>query len=182
MVGSNGLSAPPASESPVRILFLEDCPEDVFLCRRTLEAEGFAVAAEIVETVADLMTRVRSNPYDIILADHNLGIGSGTGLDALPLLKAEGWDIPFILVTGALGEEKAIECLREGATDCVLKHRLARLPSAVRRALAEQRLRREKKVAAEDLARLAAIVESSYDAIVSSDPFQMRVKKAEEAH
>lgn len=171
MACSNDLGATQASGSFLRILFLEDQPEDVILCRRALEAGGFEPAAEVVSTVEELMARVRSNPYDIILADYCLGVGFTTGLDALRLLKADGWDIPFILVTGVLGEEKAVECLREGATDYVLKHQLERLPSAVRRALAEKRLREEKKRCAEkERAHLAAIVESSYDAIVSSDP------------
>ncbi|MBK5294532.1 MAG: PAS domain S-box protein [Acidobacteriia bacterium] len=159
-----------AGPSAVRVLFLEDRPEDVILCRRALEANGYDLAVEVVSTVEELMERVRSNTHDIILADYHLGAGSKTGLDALPLLKAEGWDIPFILVTGSLGEEKAVECFREGATDYVPKHRIARLPSAVRGALAEKRLREEKKRFAGELARLAAIVDSSYDAIVSTDP------------
>jgi PAS domain S-box-containing protein len=171
MACSNDLVTNEAGKVFVRILCLEDQPEDVILCRRALEAGGYELVAEVVSTVEELMARVRAHRYDIILADYCLGVGLGTGLDALRLLKAEGWDIPFILVTGMLGEQKAVECLREGVTDYVLKHQLERLPSAVRRALAQKRLQEEKKRCAEkERAHLAAIVEWSYDAIVSSDP------------
>ena len=83
-------------------------------------------------------------------------------------LKQECIDIPFIVVTGAVGEEAAVECLRMGATDYVLKDRLARLPSAVRQALKEKALSVERDRALEQTRRLATIVESSSEAIISA--------------
>ncbi len=107
---------------------------------------------------------VQSKAYDLILSDYKLP--QGTGMDALAILKREGMDIPLILVTGALGEEEAVECVRRGATDFVLKHHLSRLVPVVRRALAEQRMREAEERGREAVANLAAIVESSPDAIV----------------
>ena len=81
-------------------------------------------------------------------------------------LKQQGKDIPFIVVTGTLGDEAAVECIKQGAADIVLKDRPERLPQAVQRALEDKRLRTEKKRAFETICRLAAIVESSDDAII----------------
>ena len=89
----------------------------------------------------------------------------------LELLRREDLDIPLILVTGALGEEKAVECIKQGATDYVLKDRLARLPVAVRRALHEKRLREENRqvetARAESESRLASIISSAMDGIIT---------------
>ena len=76
--------------------------------------------------------------FDIILADYNLQ--DWTGLDALDILKASGKNIPVIMVTGSLGDEAAVACIKEGAADYVLKDRVARLPLAVRSALKEREL------------------------------------------
>ena len=90
--------------------------------------------------------------------------GSWTGLDVLNQLRSERHDIPFILVTGALGEERAVECMRNGVSDYVLKGRLERLPVAIRKALDEKRLRREREHAElslqESEAKFRALAES----------------------
>ena len=88
--------------------------------------------------------------YDIVLSDYNLP--QWTGMDVLKLLQQAKLDIPFILVTGTLGEEAAVECIKMGVTDYVLKDRLARLPVAVQRALDEKALR-DNRVASEDALR-----------------------------
>lgn len=162
----SGPVIPDGDKTPIRVLVLDDCPADAALCLRELEKAGFEVSADIVPTLLDVAACVRSGVYDILLADYKLS--QGTGMDALPILKGEPDDVPLILVTGALGEEEAVECVRQGATDFVLKHHLSRLVPVVRRALAERRLREADKRGREALARLAAIVESSPDAIVGS--------------
>jgi PAS domain S-box-containing protein len=160
----SGPVIPDGDKTPIRVLVLEDCPDDASLCLRELEKAGFEVSADIVPTLVELEACVRSGVYDLLLADYHLLLG--TGMDALPILKREGTAIPLILVTGTLGEEEAVECVRQGATDFVLKHHLSRLVPVVRRALAEQRGREAEKRGREALAHLAAIVESSPDAIV----------------
>jgi PAS domain S-box-containing protein len=98
--------------------------------------------ADVVQTEEEFRTKFGSNVYDVILADYTLP--GWTGMDALNRLQREGSDVPFVIVTGTLGEEAAIACIRAGASDCVLKGRLPRLPVAVRRALEEKYLREER--------------------------------------
>jgi DNA-binding NarL/FixJ family response regulator len=88
---------------------------------------------------------------DVVIADYNLP--QWKGMEALEVLRRAGLDIPLILVSGALGDVTAVECIKRGATDYVLKDGLARLPEAVRRALQERHLLRLRRQAEEDLAR-----------------------------
>ena len=160
----SGPSIPDGDRIPIRVLVLEDCPEDASLCLRELERDGFETLADVVSTLEGMEACVRSKAYDIILSDYKLP--QGTGMEALAILQKEANGIPLILVTGALGEEEAVECVRQGVTDFVLKHHLSRLVPVVRRALAEQQMRVAQERGRKAVANLAAIVESSPDAIV----------------
>src|ERR1700683_2115649 len=108
-----------APRYPVTILFVEDNPDDVELSLRVLKQAELAIRYDAVKTPEEFVRQIRICYYDVILADYNLG--SWTGLDAMDLMWNEGHDIPFILVTGALGDQRAIECLKSGVTDYVLK-------------------------------------------------------------
>jgi light-regulated signal transduction histidine kinase (bacteriophytochrome) len=108
----------------------------------------------VVQTVEEFTLRIQASGFDVILADYNLPQWRGT--EALDILVRENLDVPLIVVTGYLGEEKAVEYIKQGATDCVLKDRLARLPASVRRALEEKRLRDQRRQSEEDLAQKAA--------------------------
>ena len=103
----------------LRVLLVEDNPADAELVLRRLQQDGLSVASEMAQTADEFTQRVRANHYDIILADYNLP--QWRGVNALAILRSEGLDIPLILVTGSLGEEKAVECIKQGATDYVLK-------------------------------------------------------------
>src|SRR5947209_13749012 len=149
---------------PVRVLFVEDNPADLELSLRELKKADLEVCADLVQSPEEFEERLRTTHYDIVLADYNLS--GWTGMDALAFLREKGKDIPFILVTGALGEEMAVECVKKGVSDYIRKDRLARLPVAICRALEEKHLRDERKRGEELLAQLAAIVESSDDAII----------------
>jgi light-regulated signal transduction histidine kinase (bacteriophytochrome) len=105
----------------------------------------------VVQAQAEFERELRAHRPDIVLADYNLP--QWKGMDALDVLRREGLDIPLILVSGALGDVTAVECIKRGATDYVLKDGLARLPEAIRRALQEKRLLRLRRQAEEDLAR-----------------------------
>ncbi len=131
--------------SPIRVLILEDRADDALLLVRELERHGFGPEWSRTENRADYLEGLARKP-DVILADYTLP--RFDALEALRLLKAQGSDIPFIIVTGTIGEERAVECMREGASDYLLKDRLTRLGPAVTRALAEKELR-EQKLAAE---------------------------------
>jgi diguanylate cyclase (GGDEF)-like protein/PAS domain S-box-containing protein len=135
---------------PLHILFIEDNPADAELCLCELKEAQVEARVDVVQTPEEFAERLREKPYDIILADYALQ--QWTGMDAFDLLKEQGPDTPFILVTGALGEEKAVECLRRGVADYILKDQLARLPVAVCRAI-EERFVREERQRAEALLR-----------------------------
>jgi signal transduction histidine kinase len=135
----------------LRVLLLEDNPMDSELTLQELRKGGFNVSADTATNAEEFTRRVQTNQYHIVLADYTLP--QWTGMDALQLLRGQSLDTPLILVTGSLGEEKAVECLKQGATDFVLKDRISRLPLAVRRALEEKRLRQEHREAEADLAR-----------------------------
>ena len=150
--------------TPLRVLFFEDDPEDIALSLRALASSEFDVTCDVTATPEEVLERLRSCRYDVILADFRMPCASG--MDIFELLKNEGLNIPFILVTGSLGDEKAVECLKEGVADYVLKDRLARLPVTIRRALEEQRLRLE-RARAEDALRRS---EASYRSLIQSAP------------
>jgi len=129
---------------PLRVLVVEDRPADAALVVRALRDAGFAPDWERVETASDYLAQL-DPPPDVILADYALPHFSG--LEALRLLRERSLTIPFILITGAAGEEAAVNALQEGADDYLLKDRLARLGRAVKRALEQQALRKEKQQA-----------------------------------
>jgi PAS domain S-box-containing protein len=131
----------------LRILHLEDDPDDAELVRRTLDREGIPSRIERVITRRDFVTALDDGPIDLVLSDFSLP--TFDGMAALALVRERGADIPFILVSGTLGEETAIDSLRNGATDYVLKSRLSRLAPAVTRAIkeAEERERRRRSEA-----------------------------------
>ena len=117
----------------LRALILEDDPWDAELVVATLRRATPALEFEILESSALFRQRLEEADFDIILADYNLG--GWTALDALEIVRQSGKDIPLVVVTGALGDEAAVECVRQGAADYVLKDRLERVPIAVDRAV-----------------------------------------------
>jgi PAS domain S-box-containing protein len=146
------------------VLFFEDQSADVELLLWTLQSAEFDVASDVVATLDAVLGRVTATEYDVILADYRMP--GSTGMDVFRALKAKGVSVPFILVTGSLGDEKAVECLKDGVADYVLKDRPARLPVAVRRALEERRLREDRAHAEQALRRS----EASYRSLIESAP------------
>src|SRR6266436_7019543 len=128
---------------PLRVLHLEDDLRDTELLRVTLEAEGIQAELTRVETGQDFLGAVKDKDVDLILADYSLP--SFDGLSALKIAQEHAPDVPFIFVSGKLGEDVAIEALKTGATDYVLKTHLVRLGPAVNRALRESGERRDRR-------------------------------------
>ncbi|MCZ7542863.1 MAG: response regulator [Anaerolineae bacterium] len=128
--------------SLLRALILEDRPDDAELIVYELQRAGFELEWQVVDNEADYLAHLDAK-LDVIVADYALP--QFDGVSALKLLQERGLDIPHILVSGTIGEELAVECIKIGATDYVLKDRLNRLPPAVSRALAEKRLRAESR-------------------------------------
>jgi two-component system cell cycle sensor histidine kinase/response regulator CckA len=131
----------PSKQSPLRVLLVEHDPRDVELCLIELKRAGFDPRIDVVQNEQDFSAYVAANHYDLVFADYRLP--DWTGLDALQRLQELEKDIPLILITGTLGEEKAVECIKRGVADYVLKGQLTRLPVAVRRALKERARREE---------------------------------------
>ncbi len=148
------LEAPPAAGEPRQLHFLlvEDNPLDAELIQRELRRAGFGCTFAVVQTPQDFTRELQEQCPDIVLADYSLPQWSG--MEALDILKRETPQVPLILVSGMLGEETAVDCIKKGATDYVLKRALARLPVAIRRAL-QERLEREHRQLAEELFRRA---------------------------
>jgi PAS domain S-box-containing protein len=133
----------------LRILSIEDDPKDAELIQDLLEAESIACEVTRVDTQAALTASLEQGGFDLILADYSLP--SFDGISALKVATRVCPDVPFIFVSGTLGEEVAIEALKIGATDYVLKTRLSRLVPSVLRALREATERAERKRAEESL-------------------------------
>jgi signal transduction histidine kinase len=140
-------------KAKVCALLLEDNRLDAELVLRALRQGGFDINSTLVQDEVSFTKALRPNPPEIVLADYNLP--NWTGLDALNVLQREGFDIPIILVSGALGDVTAVECIKRGITDYVLKDGLARLPEVVRRALREKNERSLHRQMEENLARKA---------------------------
>jgi signal transduction histidine kinase len=136
--------------SSLRILLLEDDPSDAELVQATLEADQLVCDVNVIKTRAEFLTGLESQQIDLVLADYKLP--SFDGLSALKLLLSIRPDLPFIFVSGTFGEESAIEALKIGATDYVLKTRLSKLVPAVRRALREK-VERQRLIELEDTLR-----------------------------
>jgi signal transduction histidine kinase len=152
--GENLVSAPrirvaPAPRKPLRLLLVEDSDDDELLVLHELETGGYAPLVTRVQTGAEFKAALEAAPPEIIISDHAVpGYG---GLLALADLKATGKDIPFILVSGTVGEGVAVSAMRAGAHDYVMKGDLTRLPAAVDRELRERAIRAERQRMREQL-------------------------------
>ncbi|MCX6618693.1 MAG: PAS domain S-box protein [Acidobacteria bacterium] len=126
---------------PLRVLFIEDRQEDVELSVHGLRRAGFDVCFDVTQNAEEFAACLDRSAYDVVLADYSLP--GWAGMEGLEILQKRGLDIPFILVTGIAGEETAVDCIKRGAADYILKDRLVRLPVAVHRALEEKQRRAE---------------------------------------
>jgi response regulator RpfG family c-di-GMP phosphodiesterase len=131
--------------SSLRVLIVEDNPRDVKLIMATLEKSGYRLLPEIVDSLALFEVKIKQTDHDIILSDYNLR--DWTALEALDAVHKSGKDIPLIVVSGTLGDEAIVEVMKHGATDYVLKDRMARLPSAIQHAVEEKKVREARRCA-----------------------------------
>jgi PAS domain S-box-containing protein len=151
----------------LRILHLEDDASDAELVQLSLRAAGYDCEIVRVDTVIDFATALETLPPDLVLSD--FALPSYDGASALQLVLARSPSTPFILVSGTLGEESAIDMLKNGATDYVLKTRMERLGPAVERALREARDRKARHAAEEAQRRLERAMEQAVDGIIVTD-------------
>lgn len=152
---------------PARVLLVEDSPEEAELIKHALEQHGFTLSLTRVWDARTMSAAMADGIWDVVISDYVLPGFSGP--KALELYRNQGLDIPFICISGKVGEEEAVGMIRAGAHDFVLKQHLERLPVVVEMELALAEKRRQQKRVAKSVRHLAAIVDGTDDAIVGKD-------------
>ncbi|HVR87642.1 MAG TPA: response regulator [Planctomycetota bacterium] len=137
------------SREPLRLLLVEDSSDDAELILREFRRAGFEPACERVQSAEALRSALSRGPWDLVVSDYQLG--GFTGRESLAMVRGSGQDLPFILVSGAVGEDVAVDAMKAGASDYVMKDKLVRLGPAVRRELADAEVRRRRRKAEEEL-------------------------------
>lgn len=136
----------------LQVLVVEDSQDDTELLMNELERGGYEVVYERVETAEALQAALDHQEWDLVISDYSMPHFSG--LDALKLVLESGVDLPFLIISGVIGEEQAVAAMRAGAHDYLIKGRLARLTPVVERELREARIRQEQRQAEAELKRL----------------------------
>jgi DNA-binding NtrC family response regulator len=162
-------------EEELRILILEDVLTDAELMENELRKGGINFVSKLVKKREDFLRELKDFAPHIILSDYN--VPSFSGPLAMEIVKEQYPDIPFIFVSGAIGEELAIETLKKGATDYVLKDRLPRLVPAVSRALREIEERTARQNAEEQLKKRFKELEEFYDIAVGRELKMVELKE-----
>lgn len=142
---------PAAASESLRLVLVEDSEDDARLILHELRRGGYNVTARRVETPQALASVLADGEWDLVISDHNLPQFSAP--EALSLVQARAPDLPFIIVSGSMGEDRAVAAMRAGASDYLLKGQLTRLAPAVRRELADAEQRRQRARAEETLRR-----------------------------
>ncbi|MEM9806562.1 MAG: EAL domain-containing protein [Cyanobacteria bacterium P01_D01_bin.56] len=148
---------------PLNVLIIEDLEDDAHLVIRELQRNGLIIEWKRVETVQELMITLKDHTWDVILSDYTLP--NFNAPKALEIVRAMGLDTPFIVVAGSIGEYLAVDMMRAGANDYVMKDSLTRLPEAVRRELRDAKMRTERKQAEIAISRQLAAIETAIDGI-----------------
>jgi diguanylate cyclase (GGDEF)-like protein/PAS domain S-box-containing protein len=150
--------------TPLKVLLVEDSDSDAGLVMRALRRGGFDASFHRVETAQDMVAALETPDWNLVISDYNLPEFDAPS--ALNILQAAKSDLPFIVVSGNIGEDSAVKLMKRGASDYILKDSLARLPAVVQRELAELETRRQLKQSESHLRLAAKVFESSREAIV----------------
>ena len=163
------MSAPADSlkSSVLRVLHLEDHPRDLELVAGWLEDEGLCCDITSVQTASEFQSALQRTPVDLIISDYKLP--GFDGLKALRMARLRLPDVPFILFSGTIGEQLAIDSLKQGATDYVLKQKPQRLMAAIQHALAQAQEHAKRKEAERKIQAQAALLDKAQDAIMVWD-------------
>lgn len=153
--------------APLQVLLIEDNPADAELITYELKRAGIDFEAHCVATKKEFLAELRKDPPDAIISDFSMP--QFNALDALHALKAHNVELPFILVTGSQSEEVAVECIKEGADDYILKSSLKRLPTALLSSVQRKRVENERASAEVRIREQAALLNKARDAILVID-------------
>ncbi len=151
----------------LRVLIVEDSEDDAALLVRELRRAGYEPVFKRVETAKAMSAELKRQEWDIVICDYVMPKFSG--LKALSVLKNSGVDLPFIIISGKIGEETAVEAMKAGVHDYCMKDNLTRLGPAIHRELKEAVVRRERKLAQEALRDQAQIMDQVHDSVISTD-------------
>jgi two-component system, cell cycle sensor histidine kinase and response regulator CckA len=151
----------------MRILHIEDCTEDAALVAALLTEEWPDCEIEVITDFPSLLARLEKGGFDLVLSDYSLG--SYTGMDALMAVKAASPDTPFIFLSGTIGEDRAIEAIKAGAQDYLIKDRMKRLVTAIYRALRDCSERRKRNQDEQQIREQADLLNKAHDAIIVTD-------------
>jgi DNA-binding NtrC family response regulator len=150
-------------KTKLHLLLIEDSPDDSELITRELKRAGYDIAYERVETEAALRDALAREPWDAVLCDFTLPQFSGKM--ALPIVKECDADLPFIYVSGTIGEEVAVEAMKSGAHDYVMKHNLKRLAPSLERELREAQVRKKARRLEGEEKRLIAELQTALNEV-----------------
>ncbi len=137
------------ARAPLRLVLVEDSEDDAFLLLHELQRGGYDVTSRRVDTAAGLRSALSDGPWDLVVSDH--GLPQFSAPQALQMVRAEAPDLPFIIVSGTMGEDVAVAAMKAGAADYLVKGKLSRLVPAVQRELADATDRRQHARAQETL-------------------------------
>lgn len=152
---------------PLRLLIVEDVEDDALLLVDFIRSAGMEIDSRLVDNERDMREAMRQH-WDIVCSDYSMPAFSGER--ALQVLREHKPDTPFIFVSGTIGEEVAVEAMKAGAQDYVIKGQLTRLPHVIERELREVVLRRERRETQETLRKLSLVVEQAIDSVFITDP------------
>lgn len=170
----------------LKLLIIEDTTEDIELMVIALESGGVDFSFDAAQTEEECRNFLQNGKYDAVLSDYRLP--GFNGLDVLKMMRTLEQNIPFILVTGSLGEEAAVECIKSGMTDYLLKSKLLRLPTVLERSLQECQMRAQQQEAIAKIQRQAQreaivnrIVQAMRETLVLDEVLQTTADQLHEA-
>jgi diguanylate cyclase (GGDEF)-like protein/PAS domain S-box-containing protein len=170
----------------LNLLIVEDMTEDLELMVIALESGGVNFTFDLAQTATECRNFLQNGKYDAVLSDYRLP--SFNGLDVLRMMRTLEQNIPFILITGSLGEEAAVECIKSGMTDYLLKSKLFRLPAVLERSLQEYKMRGQQQEAIAQIQRQAQreaivnrIVQAMRETLVLDEVLQTTADQLHEA-
>ena len=161
---------------------VEDSEDDALIELHLIAGSGYKIQYERVETAEEMRAMLKEETWDIILSDYSMPYFNG--LEALAILKESGIDIPFIIISGTIGEELAVKAMKAGAHDYIMKNNLKRLLPVIERELLESRSRAEKKMLDESARKLTELVatKDKFFSIITHDlqgPFAAMLRISE---